>query len=410
MTGQKRTIAPGIVAALALAVVVAAACLEGCRSGASAQVARDSAGIRISENARPADDSRLPWRIGPEPMVSIGEVVGEEAYMLDQVSDAVILPDGRVVVANTGTNELRVYDAAGVHVAIWGRQGEGPGEFQDLVGVDVWPGDSVVAWDFRNRTISVFDAGGTFGRSFVLESGTDRPLEPQFAFSDGSFLGRHTVVTGTGYRRAKVGYERRDSDGRQWRAYGTHDGVESFVGAIGGGIPFTVGRLPFSRGLHTAPWGDLVIISPDEEYHILAYDGADGSLARIVRREHANRAPTGAEAEQALETILERSGFDAQMLDRIRDAFKDVPVVERFPSFRTLLTDPLDHLWVRETTFPDMDRPAPLWTVFDPVGRALGLIETPAGLTVYEIGADYLLGHATDELGVESVQVWGLER
>ena len=46
---------------------------------------RDSAGIRITENARPPEGSRLPWRIGPEPMVSIGELEGEEPYMLHQV-------------------------------------------------------------------------------------------------------------------------------------------------------------------------------------------------------------------------------------------------------------------------------------------------------------------------------------
>ena len=57
-----------------------------------------------------------------------------------------------------------------------------------------------------------------------------------------------------------------------------------------------------------------------------------------------------------------------------------------------------------------MDRPAPLWTLFDPEGRALGFIETPGGLTILEIGGDYLLGRATDEMGVESVQVWALER
>ncbi len=33
---------------------------------------RDSAGIRIVENARPEDGSRLGWRIGPRPAVSIG--------------------------------------------------------------------------------------------------------------------------------------------------------------------------------------------------------------------------------------------------------------------------------------------------------------------------------------------------
>ena len=41
----------------------------------------------------------------------------------------------------------------------------------------------------------------------------------------------------------------------------------------------------------------------------------------------------------------------------------------------------------------------------------LGFVETPAGLQdIYEIGEDYILGRATDELGVEYVQVWSLSR
>jgi len=94
MTSPKRTTPSGPIATLALAMVVAA-CQEGCHSDASAQVTRDSAGIWIIENARPADDSRLPWRIGPEPVLSIGEVVGEEVYLLHRANDATVLPDGR---------------------------------------------------------------------------------------------------------------------------------------------------------------------------------------------------------------------------------------------------------------------------------------------------------------------------
>ena len=29
---------------------------------------------------------------------------------------------------------------------------------------------------------------------------------------------------------------------------------------------------------------------------------------------------------------------------------------------------------------------------------------------IYEIGEDYILGHSMDELGVESIQVWPLDR
>ena len=52
----------------------------------------------------------------------------------------------------------------------------------------------------------------------------------------------------------------------------------------------------------------------------------------------------------------------------------------------------------------------PVWTVFDPDGHVLGFVETPPGLHIYEIGADYLLGHATDEDGIEYVRLWPLER
>ncbi len=40
----------------------------------------------------------------------------------------------------------------------------------------------------------------------------------------------------------------------------------------------------------------------------------------------------------------------------------------------------------------------------------LGFVETPAELDILEIGEDYILGRVVDEMGVESIQVWPLER
>ncbi|MDE2984426.1 MAG: hypothetical protein OXU69_06945, partial [Gemmatimonadota bacterium] len=65
---------------------------------------RDSAGIRIVENPRPPDGSRLGWRTGSEPAVSIGVLEGEDPYMLFAVRDATILSDGR---SNRGQNPGR---------------------------------------------------------------------------------------------------------------------------------------------------------------------------------------------------------------------------------------------------------------------------------------------------------------
>lgn len=59
-------------------------------AGASGIEVRDSAGIHIIENPCPAGGSRLDWRIGPEPTVSVGESDGEEPYLLYVVRDAML--------------------------------------------------------------------------------------------------------------------------------------------------------------------------------------------------------------------------------------------------------------------------------------------------------------------------------
>ena len=56
-------------------------------AGRSDTQMRDSADIRIVENARPPDGSRLVWQIGQLPAVSIGLLEGDDPYLLSAVTD-----------------------------------------------------------------------------------------------------------------------------------------------------------------------------------------------------------------------------------------------------------------------------------------------------------------------------------
>jgi hypothetical protein len=49
------------------------------------------------------------------------------------------------------------------------------------------------------------------------------------------------------------------------------------------------------------------------------------------------------------------------------------------------------------------------WKVFEPEGTLLGTVEVPA-VAVHQIGPDFVLAVGADELGVERVQLYGLER
>ena len=352
---------------------------------------RDSAGIRIVENASPEEGSRLHWVIGPEPDVTIGDIDGEDPYLFRYAWDATRMSDGRIVVADRSTSELRVFDAAGTHVATWGGLGEGPGEFprSSLGDVEPWPGDSIVAWYSDVATISVFDSEGNFGRSFNRPGAGQRPWEvagPELVRRDGTILATLAAGENAGETEVRI----LNGDGGLHASLGDHRSRRA---------------LYFSRELKLGLWGDLAVVAPSDRYELKAY-ADDGTLVRIVRREHVPRVPRA-------EDILVNPGLRDELRIPMEAEMLRVPqsqLEEHFPAFAEIMSDAAGYLWVREYEPPKEAGPAPVWTVFSPEGRVLGFVETPPGLKIYEIGADYLLGHAEGELDVEMIQLWPLVR
>ncbi len=372
--------------------------------GGPQSTVRDSAGVTIVENRSPLPDSRLGWRVGPEATVLIGTAEGDPAYELFRVGGAMRLSDGRIVVANAGTGELRVYDAKGIHLASWGGQGDGPGEFGAMApsGLEPWPGDSLMARDPFSGRISIFSMDGTFGRALRLEGGYQSVVGP---LPDGSVF----AATLTTFERGEPGtseiirpdvdYGILSTDGSVQRDLGAYPGSELYMVNTVDGSPFPR-PYPFRRSSFEFTWGDLVVIATNDRYEIRAYR-PDGSLARIVRRDHEVRAPTRGDLRDA---VARQNPDRPEALD----AVGDMPLVEAFPAFASVHVDRLGYLWVREYRLPGERHR--LWTVFDPEGRVLGLIDMPGSFAVEEIGEDYILGTRDDELGIEYVESWPLDR
>ena len=374
-------------------------------------VIRDSAGVGIVENPNPPADSRLGWEVAADPVVSIGALEGAEPYLLDRVRGALTLADGRIVVEDIGPDELRVFDPSGRYQSTWGGAGAGPGEFDNLLGMDRWPGDSLITWFAQGRRLTVFDNRGNFGRTFALEGAVHR--SPAVALPTGRILARETVLPESrqdGLQRDEVIYQMHGAEGAQLGRLGTFVGGETHREYSGNRT--RVMSLIFDHDIASFMWGDLVVVAPNYSYEIRAFD-ADGALMRIVRRDHEVVARTDAHLDAYIDdrVMREPERLRADKRRTLWERFEGVPLPETHPAFVTAIADVLDHLWVREYRLPGAGDADPLWTIFDPEGRVLGLVETPAVLTdIYEIGEGYILGRATDELGVEYVRVWPLSR
>jgi hypothetical protein len=395
-------------ACIAVTLTVATVTSGGC-GGVEAEpaaVERDSVGVHIVES--PAALAARPFAtVVAEPLVEIGELEGDEAYQLSRAQSARRLSDGRIVIANGGTQELRLFTAAGAHLVTVGREGEGPGEFKGLGAVYVLPGDTLAAYDWNLRRVSLFAPDGTFVRSHPLDYPGGFP-QPLGRFADGSWLCSRGFTfapggDGSDIIRDTVPFLVFEPTGALRDSIGPFPGTEFYVRSTGQSA-FAM-SLPFGRSTEAVVIGDRFYAGHNERYEIVRYTPA-GVADLVVRLARPPVAVTGDDLARFKAEWLEDT--DAGFRPQAERTLQEMPFPATFPAFAELAADPDGNLWVL-----DFGRPGEThghWVVFDPQGRALGAVETPPGLRVREIGRDYVLGVWQDDLDVEHVRMHALAR
>ena len=342
-----------------------------------------------------------------EPRVDIGVLEGAEPYQLSQVSGAVRLSDGRIVVANGGSDELRYFDSAGAFLTSAGRKGSGPGEFEMLGSLFALPGDTVAAYDVRLRRISLFAPDGAFARSLTITFPAGAP-SPIGQFRDGSWLCNRGFVffpsgTETQLIRDTVPLLVFEPTGALRDSIGRFPGPELYI--VGQGRSRRGGSLPFGTNTAAAAAGDRFYAGHTARYEITRYTQS-GTPEEIVRLAWTPIPITGDDlARYKAERLAHVSAGSRESFER---AYRDMPFPSTFPAFVSLEVDASGNLWVLAASRPGDDRRR--WTVFSPDGVALGVVETPPGLSVREVGRDYVLGTWRDDLDVEHVRLHALQR
>ena len=235
-----------------LALVVYGMAAGACSPGVNQEgpLVRDSSGVTIVENESPAWAEGEEWHAGREPILDLGVMDGDTVYQFFQVAGAVQMPDGRLAVGNSGTGEIRFYDGAGTFLGTTQGKGSGPGEFEDIFFLEKTRGDSLLAYDWRNRRLSVMDPHGKFARSFeftILTTAGGFPIVTE-PFPDGDILLATDMFSAAteptvGAKRDSAVYYIIGPDGETVTTLGSYPGGESYETTdgenwVGGGLVF----------------------------------------------------------------------------------------------------------------------------------------------------------------------------
>lgn len=259
----------------------------GCSTDHDAQpvVFRDSVGIRIVENHTPVWHPTEAWTIDPDPAVEIGVREGEPTYQLFRVYNALRLEDGRILVSNRGSSEVRFFDAAGRFLHAVGGRGGGPGEFSEFSLMELCrlPGERIAVGDSGHGRFHIFSTTGELLEVVRLQPTPDGDVPNLVGcFSGGSWL----TLDGASIRadageviREPVRYYRHATDGRVLERVAHLLGRPSYRNPEPGSMfPY----VPLTAGPSVSASREALLVTAGGE-PIIERRGLDGTLETVIR-------------------------------------------------------------------------------------------------------------------------------
>ena len=347
---------------------------------------------------------RSLWTLDSTPPVRIGGGT-EGPTVLLSVYGAALLSGNRIAVADAGSYQIRLFAPNGTFIRSFGREGQGPGEFNSLWSLQR-SADSLVGVDASGRA-HVFASDGSllrsYGRPYLREG---RAPSRAGLLSDGS-----AIVYGIDRSPASEA-----PDAMLWwrvQRQTASDSSDLF-------------RVPAHRAADERNWMpvgivvaalDRVCAGYPSTFDITCFDSRGKPLFRIhwnVRR----RAVTEDERQflRSAHVAANISRVRREILEKEASAFV---FAETAPAFGTLAIATNGELWVSEF-HRAMGRPGPgsiiapsapvRWHVFGRNGNWVADVMLPARFVPYEMGTDYVIGVTFDQDDVEHVVLYRLRR
>jgi hypothetical protein len=350
----------------------------------------------------------------------IGDREDDENYVLGQTYRALRLSNGSIVVESAMSAEawLRLFDSTGRFTRAFGRNGRGPGELSVATIHAVLPGDTIVAGSHREG-YSYFTRDGEF-----VSSGEwfDSNRISAYDYMDLGIFGDRSVLLSGGAMDMNAGLSHVslyivDSSGKKVRPIGKFAyGVRQKGGKW---MEFT----PYASHFVT-PTRFYYTLGADFSYEV--YD-ARGRLERIVRRKWTPRRITSRDIEEhirrhmrgvSLHGVARGTHDDSVHTAKHAKYYRSAEYAKVLPAIGAILVDPIGNVWTRQCQIEEAGgawfyttpkRPS-IWSVFDPSGRWLGEVTMPPNFLPKQVGADFVLGIATDDDGNQTVVLYRLDK
>ena len=397
---------PYVVVASALTLILGTGCDD--QPAPDPRIEIDSAGVKVVTIDPFASDAACS--LSEEPTFYIGDSEESDEQWFTRVLGAVRLSDGSVAVADDYTMQVRIFDRSGAHVRSMGREGEGPGEFKRLWHLWRLPGDTLWVGDYRPWRYQVYASTGEWIRTVTMD-----PVYPNPTRAGG------VLANGVSINSRDENARPQDFSAPDKRHVEAHGPDGKLIGILATLPGRTFGQVDDGTlNYYLSPWYDSNPTIDAEGRTIVTANGRDPEvrvldddmrLRLIIRWGDPGRKVTSADIQAAREAERRRalengeiSPFEEANLSPKR------PAADVFPAVSSVRAGVDGTVWVYRYRRPGAAT-RPRLMAFSPDGDFVCHLTTgKSGFTIREFGADYVLGTHTNELGVQHVAMYDLER
>lgn len=352
--------------------------------------------FNVYAQAPPSLDARATLRIGAlDGPVALTHVA------------SLLVHGRRLYITQSLDKQIRVLSTSGEPVAVWGRPGDGPGEFRRPIGL-TFVDDQIVVVDHGPERFTFLDTAGNVTATLQFP----HYPSPTHDFYYPAFFGAEGRVVLFGTLAREVTEAQREGF-RPGIVMDTSGNVIDSLSYRFGNRRIVVGTSPGSFSTaHPIVDGALLDISPRGEVLVIAdhdAEGGDLSLLRYFLRTGARdtvrlpiprvRIPdeladsVRADLIQRFSGVIER--FGRRAVERAIEIPSSVPAVDW-----VMVTDDAE-VWLRAPNLGKSNTDE--WLVIDSNGELAYSVRTPKDLEIMDRDDEYLWAHHQDEYFVSYI-------
>ncbi|MGB7296307.1 MAG: 6-bladed beta-propeller [Candidatus Aminicenantales bacterium] len=303
--------------------------------------------------------------------LSIGQVEGDDHYMFGE--NIVFNTDekGNFYVTDWRRRRILKYDPSGQHLLTIGREGQGPGEFQNLSPARFDKDGHIYITDLASQRISFFDDSGNFLRQIAIPD----IFEDLYINAGGHFISTRTIpLEGESSRRFRLIYGLFDDKfnvvaeflaqekGFKLPAGRDAQSAAKFLAGILSDVAF------HPRPSYRLGKGDVIFFGYPERYSIDVYS-ADGRKVRTIQRDYEPSRVTEKDKDKFIDQVAKDYLRRYSSEQEKREVIKHIEYPKHKPAYHSFALMENSNLVVVVEIVPDGDN---LFDLFDEDGRYIG--------------------------------------